>query len=182
MTKQARTLTKQRINQALSECKTQQERVIFLLSVRAGLRAKEIAGLLWEQVDWDDKVLLLKETKGDKPRRVPIAQDLWEALQLLQSEAGSEGHVLRGVRTRQPMSANLIAVWFRKFYTERLGWEDYSSHSGRRTFVTQAARKIVEAGGSLKDVQALAGHSDLRTTARYIDTDEDAQRRVVDLI
>ena len=56
-----------------------------------------------------------------------------------------------------------------------------SSHSGRRTFVTRCARKIVEAGGSLRDVQELAGHASLSTTQRYIQGDTAAKRRVVDL-
>ena len=70
----------------------------------------------------------------------------------------------------------------RDLYTRRLGWEGYSSHSGRRTFCTKVARKITEAGGSLKDVQALMGHESLQTTSRYIETDPEAQRRVVNLI
>jgi len=57
-----------------------------------------------------------------------------------------------------------------------------SSHSGRRTFITRAARKIVEAGGSLRDVQQLAGHASLATTQRYIEGDTDAKRRVVAMI
>jgi hypothetical protein len=36
-----------------------------------------------------------------------------------------------------------------------------------RTFITAAAKKIVEAGGSLRDVQQLAGHQNLAVTARY---------------
>jgi hypothetical protein len=31
-------------------------------------------------------------------------------------------------------------------------------------------------------VQALAGHADLKTTSRYIETDPDAHRKLVDLI
>ena len=57
-----------------------------------------------------------------------------------------------------------------------------SSHSGRRTFVTRAAHKIVEAGGSLRDVQQLAGHASLQTTQRYIEGNSEAKRRVVTLI
>ena len=57
-----------------------------------------------------------------------------------------------------------------------------SSHSGRRTFITRAAKKVVEAGGSLRDVQQLAGHSSLQTTQRYIEGDSEAKRKLVDLI
>jgi site-specific recombinase XerC len=46
---------------------------------------------------------------------------------------------------------------------------------------TACARKIVEAGGSLRDVQELAGHASLSTTQRYIQGDTAAKRRVVDL-
>lgn len=54
--------------------------------------------------------------------------------------------------------------------------------SGRRTFITQAARKIIQCGGSLRDVQELAGHASLATTQRYIAGDAEAKRRVVALI
>jgi hypothetical protein len=43
-------------------------------------------------------------------------------------------------------------------------------------------RKISEVGGSLCDVQALAGHVSLRTSARYIEADAEAQRKVVSLV
>ena len=52
----------------------------------------------------------------------------------------------------------------------------------RRTFITGAARKISTVGGSLRDVQMLAGHAALSTTQRYIEADVEAQRKVVDLI
>ena len=57
-----------------------------------------------------------------------------------------------------------------------------SSHSGRRTFITNAARKISTVGGSLRDVQMLAGHSSLAVTQRYIEGDSEARRKIVDIV
>ena len=57
-----------------------------------------------------------------------------------------------------------------------------SSHSGRRTFITRAARKVCEVGGSVRDVQQFAGHASLQTTQRYIEGDTEAKRKLVQLI
>jgi integrase/recombinase XerD len=188
MTKQARILDDRRYKLALAACKGTRERLMFLLSVKAGLRAKEIAGLTWDRVDWEASTLLLTATKGNKPRSVPMHPDLREALATWLAELGEKAGIYKHVLTNShakpgsPLTAAAVAVWFGSFYRDRLGWEGYSSHSGRRTFVTNAARKITQCGGSLRDVQALAGHADLKTTARYIETDEDAQRKVVNAI
>lgn len=71
----------------------------------------------------------------------------------------------------------MFALWYKK-----LGFSGCSSHSGRRTFITNAARKISSVGGSIKDVQMLARHSSLSMTQRYIEADVDAQKKVVQLI
>jgi integrase len=57
-----------------------------------------------------------------------------------------------------------------------------TGHSGRRTFITKAAKRIVEAGGSPRDIQELAGHSSLATTQRYIHGDSRAKDNVVRMI
>lgn len=185
---QARTLSKLQVDQCLREARTTRERVILLLSIRAGLRAKEIAALSWDRIDWAERELLLIETKGDKPRHVPMSDDLHDALAQLRDDMGDRAApdrpVLPGQLSRkgQHMSANTLAQWLGRYFRERMGWEGYSSHSGRRTFITNAARKITSMGGSIKDVQILAGHSDLKTTSAYIDTNKDAQRKVVNSI
>jgi integrase/recombinase XerC len=79
------------------------------------------------------------------------------------------------------MTARSIVNWFHRAYAE-LGLNGCSSHSGRRTFITRSARAIAKVGGSLRDVQELAGHRALSTTERYIVGDRDAQRKLVSLI
>jgi integrase/recombinase XerD len=74
-----------------------------------------------------------------------------------------------------------IVLWFSNAY-RALRLEGCSSHSGRRTFITRAARLVHKVGGSLRDVQLLAGHRSIQTTQRYIDGDSDAQRKLVSMI
>ena len=79
------------------------------------------------------------------------------------------------------MTAVSIGNWFAAAY-DSLGFEGCSSHSGRRSFITSAARNLHRSGGSLRDVQLLAGHRSIETTERYIEGDTQAQRRLVHLL
>ena len=79
------------------------------------------------------------------------------------------------------MTARSIVNWFAGIF-EEVGLQGCSSHSGRRTFVTRAARLVQRAGGSLRDIQQLVGHRSIKTTQGYIDGDADAQRRLIKLL
>ena len=68
----------------------------------------------------------------------------------------------------------MFASWF-----EDMGLNGCSSHSGRRAFITNAAKKISSVGGSLRDVQMLAGHSSLAVTQRYIEGDGEARVKLI---
>jgi integrase/recombinase XerD len=74
-----------------------------------------------------------------------------------------------------PMTAASVVNWFWHLY-RRLGLSQCSSHLDRRTFMTNATRKISDAGGSLGDVQRLAGHANLATTQRYIEGSDLARK------
>ena len=167
----------------------ERNRAIFLLSARAGLRAKEIAALTWAMLtdaegNIGDAIHLVDQaSKGSSGRVIPLNKELKAALvQIQKSQVGGRASpfVVTTERARQTSAAaivNLFAVWYRA-----LGFTGCSSHSGRRGFITNAARKIGAVGGSLRDVQLLAGHASLSTTQRYIEAHADAQRRIVELV
>jgi integrase/recombinase XerD len=191
--KQAKVLSDAQVRAALAACDGHRyplrDRVMILLSVRAGLRAKEIACLKWGMVtDAEGQVgdalhLPNKASKGvNGGRTIPLHKELQKALVALKAtrNVDADDRVIFSERDIG-MSPVAVQVWFHRHY-RALGFVGASSHSGRRTFVTKLAKKIVEAGGSLKDVQELAGHASLSTTQRYIQGSNDAKRRVMGLI
>jgi integrase len=161
-------------------------RVIVLLSVKAGLRAAEISNLTWDMVlDPSGGVTSSLELRDNAAkmgggRIIPLHRDLRDALSILRSSSSGLGPVVRSTRGEAMIPISIV-IWFARAY-ETLGLDGCSSHSGRRTFITRAARVVHKAGGSLRDVQLLAGHRSIQTTQRYIDGDSDAQRRLVSLI
>jgi len=162
----------------------QRNKVMVLLSVKAGLRACEISRLTWSMVlDAHGKVNDVMElpaaaAKMGSGRRVPLHPELKSALVLLvKCHDIKVGPVILSERQRA-MSAKSVVNWFAALF-EELGLQGCSSHSGRRTFVTQAARLIHRAGGSLRDVQELVGHKSIKTTQGYIEGSSDAQRRLI---
>ena len=111
---------------------------------------------------------------------IAMHPDLREALGRWRDATIPIGPVVLSERGRPmtPVSVvNFVAIAYRA-----IGLVGCSSHSGRRTFITRAARLVHKAGGSLRDVQLLAGHQSIETTQAYIDGDTDAQRRLVALI
>jgi integrase len=164
-------------------------RVAFLLSMKAGLRAKEIATLQWRHItDAEGSVgsqitIEDKGSKGRGGRTIPMNKALHHELVELQTHRSPSATdaVFYSERKLGNVSAQTVVDFFADLYG-KLEFEGASSHSGRRTFITNAAKKITTVGGSLRDVQFLAGHSSLQTTQRYIESDTAAKRMVVDIV
>jgi integrase len=193
--KQAKILTTKQEAAVLRHLETtrypERNRAIFLLSVKAGLRAKEIASLTWRMVtDANGEVaneisLPNSASKGKGGgRTIPLNSKLKEALASLYASRERKPVPHKPVICSERggrMSAGSITVWFHRLYND-LGLVGCSSHSGRRTFITRGARRVVEVGGSLRDIQQLAGHSSLGTTQRYIEGNSEAKRKLVNLL
>ena len=185
--KQAKTLTDAQQRVVLSHLASgrhsKRNTLIFLLSVDAALRAKEIASLEWSMLTdasgalTDEIRLQDRASKGRSGGVVFMSKRLKAALIGYTQDEQLKGRVIKSQRGK-PMAAQVITNWFFRLYRD-LGYEGCSSHSGRRTAITNWARKISSVGGSLRDVQALARHSSIAMTQRYIEVSEDACRKVV---
>jgi len=198
LTRQAKALTDTQLRALLRFVETEthfpeRNRVVVLLSFKSGLRAKEISCLTWGMLtdtegNLTDAIALTNgATKGRSGRVIPLHSDLKAALVTLHKHEADKGRVaaeafivtMKKNSSDAVTRSNSVQFLFKDWFA-KLGFKGASSHSGRRTFITKAARKVSEVGGSLRDVQALAGHSSIQITQRYVDTDPEAQKKLVE--
>ena len=156
-----------------------------MVSFYAGLRAKEIAALSVGNV-FDETgavreqfILSAAQSKGGQTRTVYLNQRLRRALV-------DYGDTIKLMDPQQALfasqkgghfSANTMCQLFLDIY-KACGLKDASSHSGRRTYITRLANK----GVGVRLLAALAGHSHISTTQRYIDVNSDQLSQAVELL
>jgi integrase len=144
-------------------------RLAFLLAAHAGLRAGEVRGLLWRDVDLVAGHLVVRESvsygerttpKSGHERVVPLTKDLREALEAVSSRS-SRAPVSLCAREKAWSEHGLRQAFGRA--CKRAGLESWRFHDLRHYFVTALFR----VGVAAPTVQALAGHAHLTTTQRY---------------
>jgi integrase len=193
LSKQAAYLTEKQVKNAIARTNDYKHalrnRGVVELSVYAGLRAIEIASLRWEHLlDEDGRVgevikLTNDASKGKSGGLVPmntrLKETLTELFDSVEVKSAKSAVITNssGQALKRQSVVNLLWSHYRK-----CDIQGASSHSGRRTFLSNAARKISLVGGSIRDVQALARHKNLQTTQRYVEQNTEAQRLVVNML
>jgi integrase len=163
---------------------------LILVSCTLGLRAGEIAALKWGMLlDEDGKVgtilnLPNEVAKWGSGATLPLNKPLKNALETLWEALESKTAIANAPIFKSQKGSGLTRQSIVDLF--RLIWSragvDGSSHSGRRFFITKAARNVSAVGGSLRDVMQLARHKHLSTTQLYIAQNTKAQKELIDLV
>jgi len=192
--KQAKVLTPEELKRLLKIVTftrhKDRNRLVVLFSFLAGLRACELAQLRVKDVmsvqadivEIKDTIYLQNwQTKGSQAQQVVVNEQLRKEIALYVEKhpyllEDTEGKLFRSQK-RNGFSSQTIQNLFKFLYREA-NIENASSHSGRRSFITNLSEK----GVSVRVIQELARHSSMVTTQRYIDVSVDKLRNAVDLV
>lgn len=186
---QAKTLTPQEIQQVLNyiaqRSYAMRNRVMFLTGLWSGMRVGEISSLSVGDVrNTDGSVraeirLTAEQTKGRQPRTVFLPQKLRDELRVYFDLRGMvpATNPLFITAGRKRFSANVMAQHFHYLF-KRAGIAGASSHSMRRSFITNLANK----GISVRVLAEISGHRSISVTQKYIDVNDDMKRNAVEMV
>jgi integrase len=157
-------------------------RTMILVALKTGLRLGELNALMWQDINLDKKILIVRRNmflgqltspKNNRERKIPLVDRVCDALRPIQKKTGfvfvdESGEPLKAERVRRTLYRTCKAAGLR-----RTGW-----HALRHTF----ASHLVEAGASIKAIQELLGHASIQTTMRYTHVAPSALQDTVDLL
>ena len=191
MSKQAKTLNQQELRKVLDYISTRKHaarnRAMLMTTFLSGMRVGEVSSLrIKDVIDAEGNVrneirLTPEMTKGDSARIVfvneRLRKELDQYLRIHKSINPDSKLFYSQKKTSNGFNANTLTQHFHFLY-KRAGLDGASSHSGRRTFITNLASK----GVGVRVLMNLAGHKSIATTQDYIDINDNMLRSAVELV
>jgi len=191
MTKQAKTLNVEELRRVLDYVATRKHskrnRALVTCTFYSGCRVGELSSLLYSDVvDEFGKVrdeirLRAENTKTKEARIVFVNTKLKKELQQYANIYKPTNTQLKFFYSQKRASngynANTLTQFFHYLY-KRANVYGASSHSGRRTFITNLASK----GVGVRVIMGLSGHRQLSSVQCYIDCNDDMKRKAVELV
>jgi integrase/recombinase XerD len=191
MSKKAKTLNERELRRVLDYIATRKHnarnKAMLMTTFLSGMRVGEVASLRFKDVlDVEHNVrreirLTPEMTKGSEARIVFVNERLRKELQNYIKSVNlqdlNQKLFYSQKRASDGFTANTLTQYFHYLY-RRAGVDGASSHSGRRTFITNLASK----GVSVRVLMNLAGHKSISTTQAYIDINDNMLRSAVELV
>lgn len=131
---------------------------IVTIATHTGMRKGELLGLQWDQVNVEQGIITILDTKNSERKDIPMD----ETVKALLKGMERKGDLVFSIKAGKPLYPMKLHFAFRKAL-EKSGIDDFRFHDLRHTF----ASNLVMAGVKIEKVQKLMGHKMIAMTQRY---------------
>lgn len=159
-----RYLTPEEIERLLAACPEHLRRVVTV-ALHTGMRKSEILTLQWQQIQLEQRGVLLLDTKNGEQRGVPLTETVARLFQTIQEDHARFGlaspWVFPNPVTGKPYRADWKTAWYTALRKAGIG--DFRFHDLRHTCGSYLAMRGVD----IRTIQEILGHKTLTMTQRY---------------
>ncbi|MGY4284879.1 integrase/recombinase XerD [Bradyrhizobium sp. LM2.7] len=165
-------LSPEEVKRVLTMATSLKARAMLTLAYGCGLRASEVVRLRAGDIDREQMIIRIVQSKGRKDRHVMLPAEVVKLLRQWWRErptaddaavAPEQRWLFPGRSQHQPLTTRQFGRLFKEAAKAAGLRKTVSLHSLRHSFATH----LLERGRDIRLIQALLGHSKLETTARY---------------
>lgn len=167
-----RYLEKEEIEKLIKACSGRLKPII-ITALNTGMRRGEIFNLKWRDIDFQNGIIYLFDTKNGDKREIPMNSLVEKALIGVRKHSESP-YVFckKDGSTYTNIKKSFLAT------LSKCGIIEFRFHDLRHTFASQ----LVMSGIDLNTVRELMGHRDIKMTLRYAHLSPDHKRRAVEVL
>ena len=140
------------------------QRVVLTLIYSAGLRGQEVINLKISDVDFERKVIHIRQSKNKRDRIVPLAASMAVGLKKYLSAENPHIWLFNGKEPDGRYSVRGLSWVMRENLKKTSITKDVSLHSLRHSYATH----LLEQGVNIVTVKELLGHAEIATTMIYL--------------
>jgi integrase/recombinase XerD len=170
-------LSNEEVELIVSCAHTHRNQVLLLLIYQTGMRLGEISRLRIHDIESDKMAIRVRSGKGDKDRYVYMTDDVLQLLRNYYRAERPKDYFFEGEKPRTPLSTRMIQHIFYEAKAKAGIFRQVSVHTLRHAFATH----LIEANVNPAELQALLGHTNLKTTMRYVHLATDSYKRLPNL-
>jgi integrase/recombinase XerD len=165
-------LSPEEVRRILTMATSLKARTMLSLAYGCGLRAGEVVRLRAGDIDSEQMIIRIVQSKGRKDRHVMLPAEVldllrqwWKARPTAYNAGGAPERrwLFRGRSDHRPLTTRQFSRLFKEAAQAAGLRKTVSLHSLRHSFATH----LLERGTDIRLIQALLGHDKLETTARY---------------
>ncbi|MGA9340296.1 MAG: tyrosine-type recombinase/integrase, partial [Pseudolabrys sp.] len=165
-------LSPEEVKRILAMAPSLKARAMLTLAYGCGLRASEVVRLRAGDIDSEQMIIRIVQSKGRKDRHVMLPAEVldllrqWWKARPTEEDAGvapEQRWLFPGRSDHQPLTTRQFSRLFKEAAKAAGLRKTVSLHSLRHSFATH----LLERGTDIRVIQALLGHDKLETTARY---------------
>jgi site-specific recombinase XerD len=165
-------LSPEEVKRILAMAPSLKARAMLTLAYGCGLRASEVVRLRAADIDSEQMIIRIVQSKGRKDRHVMLPAEVldllrqWWKARPTEEDAGvapEQRWLFPGRSDHQPLTTRQFSRLFKEAAKAAGLRKTVSLHSLRHSFATH----LLERGTDIRVIQALLGHDKLETTARY---------------
>ncbi|MGZ3295763.1 MAG: tyrosine-type recombinase/integrase, partial [Xanthobacteraceae bacterium] len=166
-------LSPEEVKRVLTMARGLKARAMLTLAYGCGLRASEVVRLRAGDIDSEQKIIRIVQSKGRKDRHVMLPAEVlkllrqwWKARPTAYDDRGvapKQSWLFPGRSKHRPLTTRQFGRLFKEAAKAAGLRKTLSLHSLRHSFATH----LLERGRDIRVIQALLGHERLETTARY---------------
>ena len=155
-------LSMEEVRDVLASTNNLKHQTVLSLIYSGGLRVSEAVHLQRRDIDWERNVLVIRQSKGNKDRQVPLAHHLKDLIEQYVQAYCPKTFLFEGATGGQYTTKSIQKLF--RAACEKAGIQKHASiHTLRHSYATH----LLEGGTDLRIIQAILGHTSSKTTEIY---------------